>query len=1042
MSTTTELAKASKEYEVKRPQSVAGHSLQEPVNEQDGGVLGRVFSGAPGEPPADSASRFLHSPTLSHPVNNSMRAVALQRAQRNHGNHFVQRLLPGIQRQPANSYVQRCAGGKICEECQAAADLDLTTEPPLPSSPFPFIQTRAETTSDGAGAKHPQKIIPAGSIGEPLHEGTRGFMESRFGEDFSEVRVHTDAQAGESARGLNADAYTSGRDIYFAPGMYAPASPAGQRLLAHELAHTIQQDRGIATQEIATKSHAEIVVGEADHPLEHEADRAAAAALNATPHSAVSLSADRSCKIRRGVFGTIWEYTGGEVVSAAEWAGGEAWEGAKAVGRGAEWLGEEAWAGAKAVGRGFKKAGQWAWAGGKWLYGKGKQYLSAAWECAKKTGSFIGSSLFSSIDISSYVNPPAPDVSSASELVGKPAPTEDNPDTLNTIMEVLNHPCLKMVPVLSEVTSLMSGTTKFLAGAYELWKHPEKIWDALKAAVGGWIAKIPEATKSIIDQAVSASAALKVHLEGIWRRLGPKLEYLAANWWQVLKDTGRELLWPWPGVWEDLKKTWAEIKSGASELWDLNFSKAADHLLAAVQQVNGILGLLWGWFAIFSILIGAILGAIFGFGGGAIPGAMAGAAFAFEVGEALLLATLATETAVIAKAIHDLTSTKQTQDEIEEDYEKIAGSGLTLGITGAMFLLGAIAARFAKGLLGRVASLFRKPPEIEAPKIEVPKVEAPKVETPKVEGPKAEPAKVEPTNAEPPKAEPPKTAAEAARAEDLAKIQEKAADPDNIQRVTDPDFAGDYDAEIEVDGHTYRRSRSDGTWCRFGSKICKIKLSEVKGAVDDALAKKPEISPAEKAKMKAEAEAERKQNIKEAKKLIGKNKKFKDADLEADYQRYVERKKAQGLRYRNRADWKVTRDFFWGEESPFTRGRNFNKTAGENYPYNEVNLENGKRLDSYRRSLKDPSEGEIVSRKAVDFDAIDEATFKRYLQEFKDKYAKGTKIRSDKYPRIDGEKLRGKYILEVPATNEGTPEAKVFEKIAKSEGVEIRYRPE
>jgi hypothetical protein len=66
-------------------------------------------------------------------------------------------------------------------------------------------------------------------------------MEPRFGHDFSGVRVHTDAQAAESARAVNALAYTVGRDVVFGAGQFAPQSPAGRRLMAHELTHVVQQ---------------------------------------------------------------------------------------------------------------------------------------------------------------------------------------------------------------------------------------------------------------------------------------------------------------------------------------------------------------------------------------------------------------------------------------------------------------------------------------------------------------------------------------------------------------------------------------------------------------------------------------------------------------------------------------------------------------------------------------------------------------------------------------------------------------------------------
>jgi len=80
------------------------------------------------------------------------------------------------------------------------------------------------------------------SPGETLDAETRSLMESRFGRDFGDVRVHADELAAESARSVNALAYTVGRDIVFDAGQYAPGTSAGERLLAHELAHVAQQD--------------------------------------------------------------------------------------------------------------------------------------------------------------------------------------------------------------------------------------------------------------------------------------------------------------------------------------------------------------------------------------------------------------------------------------------------------------------------------------------------------------------------------------------------------------------------------------------------------------------------------------------------------------------------------------------------------------------------------------------------------------------------------------------------------------------------------
>jgi hypothetical protein len=96
------------------------------------------------------------------------------------------------------------------------------------------------------GGPQPATIPPVvnqvlSSSGRPLDGSTRTFMESRFGHDFSQVRVHNDPVAAESARAVNARAYTVGQDIVFNRAEYQPHTTGGQRLLAHELAHTIQQ---------------------------------------------------------------------------------------------------------------------------------------------------------------------------------------------------------------------------------------------------------------------------------------------------------------------------------------------------------------------------------------------------------------------------------------------------------------------------------------------------------------------------------------------------------------------------------------------------------------------------------------------------------------------------------------------------------------------------------------------------------------------------------------------------------------------------------
>jgi hypothetical protein len=97
--------------------------------------------------------------------------------------------------------------------------------------------------TEAAAASRPGPVGAALGAGRPLAGSERAFFEPRFGTDFGGVRVHTGAHAGDLSRGLGARAFTVGRDVAFANGQYTPHGAAGRRLLAHELAHVVQQSR-------------------------------------------------------------------------------------------------------------------------------------------------------------------------------------------------------------------------------------------------------------------------------------------------------------------------------------------------------------------------------------------------------------------------------------------------------------------------------------------------------------------------------------------------------------------------------------------------------------------------------------------------------------------------------------------------------------------------------------------------------------------------------------------------------------------------------
>jgi hypothetical protein len=107
------------------------------------------------------------------------------------------------------------------------------------------------------------------SPGQPLDQDTRAFMESRFGRDFSHVRVRTDAKAAVSASAVNALAFTVGQNMVFGAGQYQPETTSGKRLLAHELTHTIQQSSG------SGQTLSRLSVSPASDATEREADTAA-----------------------------------------------------------------------------------------------------------------------------------------------------------------------------------------------------------------------------------------------------------------------------------------------------------------------------------------------------------------------------------------------------------------------------------------------------------------------------------------------------------------------------------------------------------------------------------------------------------------------------------------------------------------------------------------------------------------------------------------------------------------------------------------------
>jgi Domain of unknown function (DUF4157) len=239
------------------------------------------------ESPRQELNRIFRSAEFAHTVNDEQKTHALQTLQRSYGNRYVQRVLESDAPQSeVNGRHPSARRGQMMRELLQAKTIQPRLEVSSPgdalereadrmadqvmSMPAPGKQTPARTSGElkrqvETGAQpheNSTRILRAPSEpggpppvssklernlgarrggGQPLAGATRDFFEPRFGQDLSGVRVHHDGEAADAAQEINAQAFTHGRDIYFGAGKYQPQSQTGRRLLAHELAHTVQQ---------------------------------------------------------------------------------------------------------------------------------------------------------------------------------------------------------------------------------------------------------------------------------------------------------------------------------------------------------------------------------------------------------------------------------------------------------------------------------------------------------------------------------------------------------------------------------------------------------------------------------------------------------------------------------------------------------------------------------------------------------------------------------------------------------------------------------
>ncbi len=144
-------------------------------------------------------------------------------------------------------------GSLVQKKCSQCKDDELQKKP-LADGISSWVQKKSLLSGRQSVASEgiTNQINASQGGGSLMGDTTRSFMESSFGNDFSGVRIHTDSNAIQLSKALNAQAFTVGNDIYFNEGKYNPSTTSGKHLLAHELTHTIQQ-KGVNNQGLQSK---------------------------------------------------------------------------------------------------------------------------------------------------------------------------------------------------------------------------------------------------------------------------------------------------------------------------------------------------------------------------------------------------------------------------------------------------------------------------------------------------------------------------------------------------------------------------------------------------------------------------------------------------------------------------------------------------------------------------------------------------------------------------------------------------------------------
>lgn len=205
------------------------------------------------------------------------------------------------------------------------------------------LQKKSDSEPRAASNEIESSLIASKGSGSPLSSSIREQMESSFGADFSNVRIHTGGSAVQMSKGLHAQAFTHGNDIYFNAGKFDTDSNSGKHLLAHELTHTVQQGGGAPSSQRKIQRWPDWVSDAADWVSDTASDVAGTVVEGA-------------------------EYVGGQVADGARWVGGK-------VASGANWVVDQ-----------VSAAAQWVIDQIRSVIRSGTNFLNERWEGIKAFG--------------------------------------------------------------------------------------------------------------------------------------------------------------------------------------------------------------------------------------------------------------------------------------------------------------------------------------------------------------------------------------------------------------------------------------------------------------------------------------------------------------------------------------------------------------------------------------------------------------------------------------------------------------------------------